>query len=50
MTKLILFEESTRLIDNLERTHGFQRALVDYAMFPCFEIWNCTVADLCFVG
>jgi Trk K+ transport system NAD-binding subunit len=27
MADLILFEESTRLIDSLERNHGFQRAL-----------------------
>jgi voltage-gated potassium channel Kch len=29
---LILFEESTRLIDSLERTHGFQRALRTFGM------------------
>jgi voltage-gated potassium channel len=27
MADMILFEESTRLIDSLERAHGFQRAL-----------------------
>jgi voltage-gated potassium channel len=32
MADLILFEESTRLIDNLERTHGFQRALRTFGM------------------
>jgi voltage-gated potassium channel len=32
MTDLILFEESTRLIDSLERTHGFQRALRTFGM------------------
>ena len=32
MVDLILFEESTRLIDNLERTHGFQRALRTFGM------------------
>jgi voltage-gated potassium channel len=32
MAELILFEESTRLIDNLERTHGFQRALRTFGM------------------
>lgn len=29
---LILFEESTRLIDSLDRTHGFQRALRTFGM------------------
>lgn len=29
---LILFEESTRLIDSLERNHGFQRALRTFGM------------------
>jgi voltage-gated potassium channel len=29
---LILFEESSRLIDNLEQTHGFQRALRTFGM------------------
>lgn len=32
IAELILFEESTRLIDNLERTHGFQRALRTFGM------------------
>lgn len=32
MAELILFEESTRLIDSLDRTHGFQRALRTFGM------------------
>jgi voltage-gated potassium channel len=32
IAELILFEESTRLIDSLERTHGFQRALRTFGM------------------
>lgn len=32
IAELILFEESTRLMDNLERTHGFQRALRTFGM------------------
>jgi voltage-gated potassium channel len=32
IAEVILFEESTRLIDSLERTHGFQRALRTFGM------------------
>jgi voltage-gated potassium channel len=32
MVELILFEESTRLIDSLERSSGFQRALRTFGM------------------
>jgi len=32
IVELILFEESSRLIDSLERTHGFQRALRTFGL------------------